>query len=245
MLDAVTSFADPVLATTRNATTGPSTESASPSSAQPGPDRVSGVVDATHREHVPRHPAPMHSKCRRNGQSGCPLCRPPMRLLVVGPAPEEAQTCSTRKTTQQRQPRDPQQLDYPDAGHDDKRPCLLRCACASFAASAALEAGRRQHSPPGVEQPWPRNRHDYKPGILTSIVASTLAVRYDIRERPKDHDIQCLCRSALIAQGIEHRFPKPCVAGSNPAGGTVTLADSVGGAPDLGFESVPDRRTVH
>ena len=28
-------------------------------------------------------------------------------------------------------------------------------------------------------------------------------------------------RSALVAQGIEHRFPKPCVAGSNPAGGTM------------------------
>ena len=27
-------------------------------------------------------------------------------------------------------------------------------------------------------------------------------------------------RSALVAQGIEHRFPKPCVAGSNPAEGT-------------------------
>ena len=25
---------------------------------------------------------------------------------------------------------------------------------------------------------------------------------------------------ALVAQGIEQRFPKPCVAGSNPAGGT-------------------------
>ena len=37
----------------------------------------------------------------------------------------------------------------------------------------------------------------------------------------EDLDIQCLRRSALIAQGIEHRFPKPCVAGSNPAGGTL------------------------
>jgi hypothetical protein len=27
---------------------------------------------------------------------------------------------------------------------------------------------------------------------------------------------------ALVAQGIEHRFPKPCVAGSNPAGGTTS-----------------------
>jgi hypothetical protein len=25
---------------------------------------------------------------------------------------------------------------------------------------------------------------------------------------------------ALVAQGIEHRFPKPCVAGPNPAEGT-------------------------
>ncbi len=28
---------------------------------------------------------------------------------------------------------------------------------------------------------------------------------------------------ALVAQGIEHRFPKPCVAGSNPAGGTAKV----------------------
>ena len=27
--------------------------------------------------------------------------------------------------------------------------------------------------------------------------------------------------SALVAQGTEHRFPKPVVAGSNPAGGTL------------------------
>jgi hypothetical protein len=31
-------------------------------------------------------------------------------------------------------------------------------------------------------------------------------------------------RQALVAQGIEHRFPKPCVAGSNPAGGTKVRA---------------------
>ena len=36
-----------------------------------------------------------------------------------------------------------------------------------------------------------------------------------------DHRVVHSCRSALIAQGIEHRFPKPRVAGSNPAGGTV------------------------
>ena len=30
---------------------------------------------------------------------------------------------------------------------------------------------------------------------------------------------------ALVAQGIEHRFPKPCVAGSNPAGGTHVMSD--------------------
>ena len=35
------------------------------------------------------------------------------------------------------------------------------------------------------------------------------------------YEIRYPCRSpALVAQGIEHRFPKPCVAGSIPAGGT-------------------------
>jgi hypothetical protein len=31
-------------------------------------------------------------------------------------------------------------------------------------------------------------------------------------------------RSAPVAQGIEQWFPKPCAAGSNPAGGTPTSA---------------------
>ncbi len=30
---------------------------------------------------------------------------------------------------------------------------------------------------------------------------------------------------ALVAQGIEHRFPKPCVAGSIPAGGTQNMGN--------------------
>ena len=37
----------------------------------------------------------------------------------------------------------------------------------------------------------------------------------------------CLLLSAHVAQGIERRFPKPCVAGSNPAGGT--QLDQTGG----------------
>src|SRR5829696_2586552 len=32
-----------------------------------------------------------------------------------------------------------------------------------------------------------------------------------------------LPRSAPVAQGIEQRFPKPCVAGSNPAGGAAKM----------------------
>ncbi len=31
---------------------------------------------------------------------------------------------------------------------------------------------------------------------------------------------------ALVAQGIEQRFPKPCVAGSNPAGGTLMISQN-------------------
>jgi hypothetical protein len=36
------------------------------------------------------------------------------------------------------------------------------------------------------------------------------------------------CGPALVAQGIEHRFPKPGVAGSNPAGGTEREARATG-----------------
>src|SRR5262245_48259430 len=33
---------------------------------------------------------------------------------------------------------------------------------------------------------------------------------------------------ALVAQGIEQRFPKPCAAGSNPAGGALTIIENPG-----------------
>src|SRR3954471_11297012 len=50
---------------------------------------------------------------------------------------------------------------------------------------------------------------------------------------------------ALVAQGIEHRFPKPCVAGSNPAGGAFasrqTSRRSCGGLVKIR----PDRLTWH
>ena len=39
--------------------------------------------------------------------------------------------------------------------------------------------------------------------------------------------------SALVAQGIERRFPKPCVAGSNPAGRTIVMSQDIGDTPDL------------
>ena len=34
-------------------------------------------------------------------------------------------------------------------------------------------------------------------------------------------DIRPKQRDAPVAQGIEHRIPNPCAAGSNPAGGTI------------------------
>ena len=46
-------------------------------------------------------------------------------------------------------------------------------------------------------------------------------------DRPRLHPTRLsimVSAQALVAQGIEHRFPKPCVAGSNPAGGAVGTA---------------------
>jgi hypothetical protein len=34
---------------------------------------------------------------------------------------------------------------------------------------------------------------------------------------------------APVAQGIERRFPKPCVAGSNPARGANVMSQDIGG----------------
>ena len=65
-------------------------------------------------------------------------------------------------------------------------------------------------------------RHLAGPSHVSSYRSRLLPVRPCIwhADGMEDLDIRCLRRSALIAQGIEHRFPKPCVAGSNPAGGT-------------------------
>ena len=41
--------------------------------------------------------------------------------------------------------------------------------------------------------------------------------------------------SAPVAQGIERRFPKPCVAGSNPAGGANVFAGEGAWVKGRGF----------
>jgi hypothetical protein len=47
---------------------------------------------------------------------------------------------------------------------------------------------------------------------------------------------------APVAQGIERRFPKPCVAGSNPAGGaTNELVTGLQGSAALGIRDLADR----
>ena len=49
---------------------------------------------------------------------------------------------------------------------------------------------------------------------------------------------------APVAQGIEHRFPKPCVAGSNPAGGALSrLAESYGASKGLRAPQTPRCKT--
>jgi hypothetical protein len=58
----------------------------------------------------------------------------------------------------------------------------------------ACSAGRR----------WGVRRPSSLPGVRRQPLAGTLGGR------------------ALVAQGIEHRFPKPCVASSNLAGGTTS-----------------------
>ncbi len=53
-------------------------------------------------------------------------------------------------------------------------------------------------------------------------------LQYDHRRRqePRGSLVRPPASPASIAQGIEHRFPKPCVAGSNPARGTTLTCRS-------------------
>ncbi len=90
----------------------------------------------------------------------------------------------------------------------------------SLGCATPEQASVQQVTPSAVEQ-RPSPLASPSPRILMAV--HLLPVRTCIwhADRMEDLDIQCLRRSALIAQGIEHRFPKPCVAGSNPAGGTV------------------------
>ena len=70
---------------------------------------------------------------------------------------------------------------------------------------------------------------------MTSLSAGVLAVRLAV----KGSSTSRIRRSALVAQGIEHRFPKPCVAGSNPAEGTY-LFPQVKGLPESTKITVQD-----
>ena len=45
-----------------------------------------------------------------------------------------------------------------------------------------------------------------------------MAVNLAVKDKPRS----LLSQLALVAQRIEQRFPKPCVAGSSPAGGTTS-----------------------
>jgi hypothetical protein len=53
-------------------------------------------------------------------------------------------------------------------------------------------------------------------GVLDSLLSAPVAVNLAVNGDPSEHHGP---GPALVAQGIEHRFPKPCVAGSNPAEG--------------------------
>jgi hypothetical protein len=61
---------------------------------------------------------------------------------------------------------------------------------------------------------------------LTTISADLYgrAKNSTVRSRDRPVPFQRLNFVAPVAQGIERRFPKPCVAGSNPAGGATVSA---------------------
>ena len=78
---------------------------------------------------------------------------------------------------------------------------------------AAGRSARRSHVSPG-SSPYAPCRRTGTPGRASG---PRRAKMYAAGPRLPH---VALARAAPVAQGIERRFPKPCVAGSNPAGGT-------------------------
>ena len=85
-------------------------------------------------------------------------------------------------------------------------------------------AGRHGPTPGGVATATPM-------ATMTCAAVRGFGCHSAVRSSPETQSHT----SALVAQGIEHRFPKPCVAGSNPAGGTRVMSQDIGIGPDLHF----------
>src|SRR5690606_18609964 len=94
------------------------------------------------------------------------------------------------------------------------------CASSTPAISAPLVRPSRQRS---SLHAWASTERDLqasspRTAATHSYSGDASTLRFDVAaERPAGASDG---RPALVAQGIERRFPKPCVAGSNPAGGT-------------------------
>ena len=88
------------------------------------------------------------------------------------------------------------------------RLCCKGVGCATGFSWRGSAWGRSVGGGPGVVLPNGRGQWKSSRGLSPG---SPLGLSPRMSPRP----------AALVAQGIEHRFPKPCVAGSNPAGGAI------------------------
>jgi hypothetical protein len=82
---------------------------------------------------------------------------------------------------------------------------------------------RRNRSPHGTTYPG-RRRRRRRAIEHGQYVCNDRSVQRTAQRLPLGSDR----RQALVAQGIEQRFPKPCAAGSNPAGGTHLIKENPG-----------------
>ncbi len=100
----------------------------------------------------------------------------------------------------------------------------------------AAQMAHKDHNPAVVHRSPRRTSARLGCGVShTGARRAGTSAEYPLVRRPASDPTSCAfsCCPALVAQGIEHRFPKPCVAGSNPAEGTFCDVSGHRNGPDL------------
>lgn len=153
-----------------------------------------------------------------------------------GPSVHPASSDTARKT-RQAQPAEPQELHHPLNERDVMVLADVRDVCSPADANPGQPVPARVTVADRRSQTGVRVLGVWSWAGRTGVLVTWVNVGHSLPPQVSAQ-VARLCARAPVAQGIEHRFPKPCVAGSNPAGGTSKIRRRPFGGGDVTAPSV-------